>query len=80
MCPARFAAGPARLPSPLRGPPPPPGSRSTSCPTSFPVAGQLDDAILVVLVLRTGGEEVLREHWPGPEPSRLHVQHPAFSR
>jgi uncharacterized membrane protein YkvA (DUF1232 family) len=49
-------------------------------PDFIPVAGQLDDAILVVLVLRTGGEEVLREDWPGPEPSRLLVQHPAFSR
>ncbi len=42
-------------------------------PDFIPVAGQLDDAILVALVLRTvlrsAGPEVVREHWPGPEPS-----------
>jgi len=39
-------------------------------PDFIPVAGQLDDAILVALVLRrllrATGSDVLREHWPGP--------------
>ncbi len=42
-------------------------------PDVIPVAGQLDDVLLVVLVLRrlarTAGSELLREHWPGPEAS-----------
>jgi uncharacterized membrane protein YkvA (DUF1232 family) len=42
-------------------------------PDFIPVAGQLDDAIVVALVLRglsrAAGPELLREHWPGPEPS-----------
>jgi uncharacterized membrane protein YkvA (DUF1232 family) len=40
-------------------------------PDFIPVAGQLDDAILVALVLRTvlraAGADLVREHWPGPE-------------
>ncbi len=39
-------------------------------PDFIPVAGQLDDAILVALVLRgllrSAGSRLLREHWPGP--------------
>jgi uncharacterized membrane protein YkvA (DUF1232 family) len=40
-------------------------------PDFVPVAGALDDAIIVVWVLRTvlrgAGREALVEHWPGPE-------------
>jgi uncharacterized membrane protein YkvA (DUF1232 family) len=40
-------------------------------PDFIPVAGQLDDVVVVALVLRSllsgGGEQVVREHWPGPD-------------
>jgi uncharacterized membrane protein YkvA (DUF1232 family) len=42
-------------------------------PGFIPVAGQLDDVLVVALALgyalRSGGPELLRQHWPGSEPS-----------
>jgi uncharacterized membrane protein YkvA (DUF1232 family) len=42
-------------------------------PDFIPVAGQLDDAVVVALALRAivrrGGPEMVEEHWPGPRSS-----------
>jgi uncharacterized membrane protein YkvA (DUF1232 family) len=42
-------------------------------PDFIPVAGQLDDAVVVALalraILRGGGLEMIEEHWPGPRSS-----------
>ena len=46
-------------------------------PDFIPVAGQLDDAIVVAVILRVvlrgGGPDLMREHWPGPESSLAFV-------
>jgi uncharacterized membrane protein YkvA (DUF1232 family) len=40
-------------------------------PDFIPIAGQVDDAVVVALALRalvrSGGNDLVREHWPGPE-------------
>lgn len=42
-------------------------------PDFIPVAGQLDDALVVALtlraILRGAGPEMIEEHWPGPASS-----------
>jgi uncharacterized membrane protein YkvA (DUF1232 family) len=51
-------------------------------PDFIPIAGQLDDLLLVAVVLRLllrgGGAALVREHWPGPESSLTVVLRVAF--
>ncbi len=53
-------------------------------PDFVPIAGQLDDAIIVALalglVLRGGGRALLDEHWPGPPQGARLIRRLAFGR
>lgn len=53
-------------------------------PDFLPVAGQLDDVVITIavlrVVLRSGGPDLVREHWPGPASSLNVLLRAAFGR
>ena len=53
-------------------------------PDFLPVIGQIDDAIVLALMLRyllrSGGSELIQEHWPGPATSLDLVLRLAYGR
>lgn len=53
-------------------------------PDFIPVVGQLEDVLVAALAfryaLRSGGPELLRQHWPGPDESLRAMMRLAYGR